>query len=144
MESIQGFESKITMTQQKLPNDLVDDIIHWLHKHSTGRKIIFTVLHILVFGFLVFLSYGAFSEKSYILMLIVLTYIVSISSVYYTKYTEKIKLFLEKRPILLLIAIIIAIGIFHTAITHDYPNNDRPEDRPTDCEYDAYHGWTCN
>lgn len=132
------------MSQQKLPNDLTGYIIDWLDKHSTGRKIIFAILHILVFGFLAFLSYGAFSEKSYILMPIVLVYVVSIFSIFWNEYTQKIRLFFENRPILLLIVIIIAIGIFHTAITHDYPNNDRPEDRSTDCEYDAYHGWACN
>lgn len=130
------------MTQKKLPNNLVDDIVAWLDKHSVGRKVIFSTLHILVLGFLAFLSYGAVTEKSYVLILVVLLYIISIFSIYFTKFTEKIKSLFENRPILLFIAIIIAVGIFQMAITHDYPNNDRPEDRPRDCEYNR--GWSCN
>lgn len=42
----------------------------------------------------------------------------------------------------LLIFILIAIGIHFLAVWHNKGNQSSSE-RPTDCEYDAYHGWNC-
>lgn len=62
------------------------------------------------------------------------------------KPEEYINKFIEKRPKLsFFIFIILVIAIYHTLLSFaGYQSNSRYGDRPTDCEYDAYHGWTCN
>jgi hypothetical protein len=54
--------------------------------------------------------------------------------------------FTEKQPKLsFLIFVVLIITIYQALLSFGgYQGNSRYEDRPTDCEYDAYHGWSCN
>lgn len=75
-----------------------------------------------------------------------LVYFVFILDIYLDKKLQHfVQKFIDKRPKLsFVLFVIIALVLYQSLLDARGNNsNSRYEDRRTDCEYDAYHGWNC-